>query len=163
MDDPALWAGIFLAMSAAFGVGELSMPGSFFLLPFSVGALVAAIVSLLAAPLLVSFPIFLVVSFAVFLGFRPLARRLDADTPDVAGIGANRLVGVTGSVIEEIPAEPGRAGMVRIASEEWRADAGDDTTLPVGTKIRVIEVRGTRLVVEPTDIIDLPPTKGIQP
>lgn len=155
MDNPAVWAGIFLAVSAAFGIGEITMAGTFFLLPFAIGALVAAIVSLLSAPLIVSFPLFLIVSFVVFLGFRPLAKRLDADTPDVAGIGANRLVGVTGSVIEAIPPAPGAAGMVRVGAEEWKADTAEDVSLPVGVKVRVLEVRGTRLVVEPADVTGL--------
>ncbi len=152
MDNPAVWAGIFLAISAGFGIGEIAMAGSFFLLPFAVGALVAAIVSLVGAPVGLSFPLFLAVSFATFLGMRPLAKRLDADTPDVAGIGSNRLVGMTGSVIEAIPPTPGDAGMVRIGPEEWRADTAEDVSLPIGLKVRVLEVRGTRLVVEPAEI-----------
>jgi membrane protein implicated in regulation of membrane protease activity len=151
MDNPALWAGVYLAVAVGFGIGEMAMPGSFFLLPFAVGATVAAIIGLLGGPLVVSFPAFLIVSFGVFLGLRPLAKRLEADTPEVAGIGANRLVGVTGSVIEAIPSTPGDAGMVRVAAEEWRADTAEDVSLPVGLKIRVLEVRGTRLVVEPAD------------
>ena len=149
MDNPAVWAAVYLAAAAAFGVGEISMAGSFFLLPFAIGALTASIVSLLGAPLVVSFPLFLIVSFVVFLGFRPLARRLDAATPDVAGIGANRLVGVSGTVVEAIPATPGEAGMVRVDAEEWKADTPQGITLEVGTTVRVLEVRGTRLVVEP--------------
>ena len=155
MDNPAIWAGIFLAISAGFGIGEITMAGSFFLLPFAIGALVAAILSLLSAPLIVTFPAFLIVSFVVFLGFRPLAKRLDADTPDVAGIGANRLVGVVGSVIEAIPSTPGDAGMVKVGAEEWKADAADEIALPVGSKIRVVEVVGTRLVVEPAEVTGL--------
>ena len=95
--------------------------------------------------------LFLVASFAVFLGFRPLARRLDAALPDVAGIGSNRLIGVTGSVISAIPATPGAAGMVRVGAEDWRADTVDEIALPVGARVRVLEVRGTRLVVEPVE------------
>lgn len=152
MDNPAVWAGIYLAVAAGFGIGEITMPGTFFLLPFAIGALVSAIISLVGAPLIVSFPVFLVASFVVFLGFRPLARRLDADTPDVAGIGANRLVGERGSVIEAVPPTPGDAGMVRVGAEEWKADAVEDIGLPVGSTIRVLEVRGTRLLVEPTDV-----------
>lgn len=155
MDNPAVWAGIFLAISAAFGIGEIAMPGTFFLLPFAIGALVAAILSLLSAPLAVTMPVFLVVSFVVFLGFRPLAKRLDASTPDVAGIGANRLVGVSGSVIEEIPSTRGDAGMVRVGAEEWRAETTDGVLIPVGAEIRVVEVRGTRLVVEPIEVTGL--------
>jgi membrane protein implicated in regulation of membrane protease activity len=156
MDNPAVWAGIYLAVAVGFGIGEMAMPGSFFLLPFAIGALVAAMTSLLGGPLVISFAAFLVVSFGVFLGLRPLAKRLDLDTPDVAGIGANRLVGVTGSVTEAIPPTPGDAGMVRIGGEEWRADAADDLSLPVGLRVRVLEVRGTRLVVEPADSSGLP-------
>lgn len=151
MDNPVVWAGIYLAAAAFFGLGEISMAGTFFLLPFAIGALVASIVSLLGAPLLVSFPLFLVASFVVFLGFRPLARRLDADTPEVAGIGANRLVGVQGTVVEAIPAVKGEAGMVKIDAEEWKADTLQGSGLEIGTSIRVLEVRGTRLLVEPTE------------
>jgi membrane protein implicated in regulation of membrane protease activity len=151
MDNPALWAGIFLAVAVGFGIGEIVLASSFFLLPFAIGALVASIVSLMGAGPVISFPLFLIVSFCVFLGFRPLAKRLDADTPDVAGIGANRLIGVTGSVTEAIPPNPGEAGMVRIGGEDWRADAADDLALPVGLRVRVLEVRGTRLVVEPLE------------
>ncbi len=154
MDNPTLWAVIFLVVSAVFGIGEITMAGSFFLLPFAIGALVAAIVSLVGAPLAVSFPLFLVVSFLVFLGFRPLARRLDADAPDVAGIGSNRLLGVSGSVIEAIPATPGDAGMVKVGAEEWKADTPEGVALPVGAAIKVREVRGTRLVVEPAQLDD---------
>ncbi|MGF1599565.1 MAG: NfeD family protein [Acidimicrobiales bacterium] len=156
MDNPAVWAGIFLAGAAAFGLGEMLMPGTFFLLPFALGALVSSILSLLGAPVAVTFPVFLVVSAAVFLGFRPLANRLDATTPDVEGIGANRLVGAPGTVVEAIPATPGDAGLVRVAGEEWRADAVADTALPIGLAVRVRAVRGTRLLVEPADVTDLP-------
>jgi membrane protein implicated in regulation of membrane protease activity len=156
MDNPDVWAAIFLAVAVGFGIGEIVLASSFFLLPFAVGAMAGSIVSLMGAGPTVSFPLFLIVSLGVFLGFRPLARRLDADTPDVAGIGSNRLIGVTGSVIETIPPNPGAAGMVRIGGEDWRADAADDLELPVGSRVRVVEIRGTRLVVEPVEPFALP-------
>ncbi|MEL7156125.1 MAG: NfeD family protein, partial [Actinomycetota bacterium] len=81
MDNPALWAVIWLAVMVGLGIGELTMVGSFFLLPFAVGALLAAIVSLLGAGVAISFPVFLVASFVAFLGMRPLAKRLDANAP----------------------------------------------------------------------------------
>lgn len=155
MDNPAIWAGIYLAVAAAFGVGEILMPGSFFLVPFAAGGVAAAVVSLLGLPVIVSFPVFLAVAFLVFLGLRPLARRLEADTPDVAGIGSNRLVGTTGTVLSAI-AEHGEAGMVRVGGEEWRADTTDQTPIATGSRVRVVAVRGTRLVVEPADVPDLP-------
>ncbi len=153
MENPGVWAAIYLAVAVGFGIGEMVLASSLYLLPFAVGSLVASIVSLMGAGPEISFPIFLVSSFGVFLGFRPLARRLDAALPDVAGIGSNRLIGVTGSVIAAIPATPGSAGMVRVGAEDWRADAADDIALPVGARVRVLEVRGTRLVVEPVGAV----------
>lgn len=151
MENPGVWAAIYLAVAVGFGIGEMLLPSSLYLLPFAVGALASSIVSLMGAGPEVSFPLFLVASFAVFLGFRPLARRLDAALPDVAGIGSNRLIGVTGSVISAIPATPGAAGMVRVGTEDWRADTVYEMALPVGARVRVLEVRGTRLVVEPVE------------
>ncbi|MEM8922305.1 MAG: NfeD family protein [Actinomycetota bacterium] len=162
MDNPSLWAVIWLALMTGVGIGELSMAGSFFLLPFAVGALSAAIVSLIGLGPGVSFPVFMVVSFVSFLGMRPLARRLDASTPDVAGIGANRLVGVTGDVIEIIPPGEHDAGMVRIGAEEWKANSNEGLMLGVGQRIRVREVRGTRLVVEPVEYGDLTDTPELR-
>lgn len=156
MDNSAVWAVIWLALMVGLGSGELLMPGTFFLLPFALGALVAAITSLLGAGLLVSFPVFLIVSFVGFLAMRPLAKRLDASTPEVAGIGSNRLVGITGSVIEDIPAGAEDAGMVKVGPEEWKANTLEGVALGVGHKIRVLDVRGTRLVVEPAGFADDP-------
>ncbi len=160
MDNPAVWAGIFLATAVGFAIAEIVLPSSFYLLPFAIGALVASVASLFGAHPVVSFPTFLVASFLVFLSFRPLARRLDATVPDVAGIGANRLIGVIGSVTQAIPGEAGMAGMVRVGAEDWRADAVDGHPLPVGAQVRVREVQGTRLLVEPVDLYQPPAQAG---
>jgi len=151
MDNPAVWAVIWLAVSVGFGAGELMMPGSFFLLPFAVGALAATTVALLSAPLIVSFPVFIVVSFGAFLGLWPLARRLDATTPEIAGVGANRLIGATGRVIEAITPPPSNDGAVLVGTEEWKAVTTAGIAMPIGMAIRVLEVRGTRLIVEPSE------------
>jgi membrane protein implicated in regulation of membrane protease activity len=42
--------------------------------------------------------------------------------------------------------------MVRVGTEVWKADTAVRMAIPVGTTIRVVEVRGTRLVVEPAEI-----------
>ncbi|MFV0527022.1 MAG: NfeD family protein [Acidimicrobiales bacterium] len=147
MDSPESWAVAYLAFAAAFGVGELLMPGTFFLLPFAAGGVVASIISLLGAPVLLSLPVFLVVSVAALVALRPLAHRLDKDAPTVTGIGANRLNGATATVTERI--DHGGIGMVRVEGEEWRAETIDRQPLEAGTSVIVVEVRGTRLIVVP--------------
>lgn len=149
MSQSAMWATIWLGTAAIFGIGEMLMAGSFFLLPFALGALTAALVAALVTAPFWSWLAFLIGSLASFIAMRPFARRLDASTPDVHGAGSNRLVGAVGIVLAPIPATPGDAGMVRVGAEEWRADTRPGVALSAGTKVRVLEVQGTRLLVEP--------------
>jgi membrane protein implicated in regulation of membrane protease activity len=133
---------VFLVAAVALSALEIVMPG-FVLLPFGLGAAVAALAGALGADVAVQVVVFLLASFAFFLGLRPLARRLNAAGP--SGIGAERLVGATGTVLDAIA--PHDVGLVRIDREEWRAEADAEAALAPGTQIEVIEVRGTRVVV----------------
>jgi membrane protein implicated in regulation of membrane protease activity len=155
MSQSATWAIIWLTAAAVFGIGEMLMAGSFFLLPFAIGAVLAAVVAALAPSPVWSWLAFMVGSLAAFGAMRPLSRRLAANAPDVAGIGANRLVGAIGVVLSPISATPGVAGMVKVGTEEWRADTPPGIALSAGTKVRVVEVLGTRLLVEPMAMEDL--------
>jgi membrane protein implicated in regulation of membrane protease activity len=42
-------------------------------------------------------------------------------------------------------------GAVKMGTEDWRATTDRDDEIAAGTVVRVVEVRGTRLVVEPRD------------
>lgn len=149
MEDPTTWAVIWLVATAAFALGEMAAPGSFFLAPFAIGALAASIAGFFGAPILFTWFIFLVVSIISFLGLRPLASRLDDQVPLRQGVGAHRLVGATATVLEAIPVGAGTTGLIRTGGEEWRADSVNNTGFGPGEQVRIIEVRGTRLIVEP--------------
>ena len=154
MESPETWALIWLVLALVLALGELTIAGSFFVIPFAIGAAVAAIVSFFGAPVPVGWVVFLVVSLASFLALRPLSRRLDADDTD-HGVGANRLIGEPGQVIEAIPGG-GDLGLVRVGREEWRAEVADQSPLAIDTFVEVTEVRGTRVIVWPAGVA-LPP------
>ena len=148
MDNPSVWAVVWLIVAAAAGIGEMATAGTFFLLPFGAGALAASLVSLLGAPVPVALLVFVLVTFAAFLGLRPLARRMNAvESP--SRVGANRLVGEQGVVLATIPGGPAEIGTVRIHREEWRAESTVPRALEPGTPVRVVDVTGTRVRVEP--------------
>lgn len=151
MENSSVWAIIWFAAAAALGAGEIMVAGSFFLIPFAAGAVAAALASLFLNPFvgLILFPI---VSLAAFVGLRPYARRLEESSPDVAGIGANRLIGAEGVVLAPISATPGGPGMVRVGTEEWRADSLRGNAVAQGQIVQVVEVQGTRLVVDSADV-----------
>ena len=149
MDDPVVWGGIWLAVAAVLGVSEMASGSTFWLAPCAVAALPASIASFIGAPVALGWLLFLIGSIVCFLAMRPLAKQLDEDLPHVPGIGANRLVGHEAVTIEEIPYGPDTQGMVKAGGETWNAVTDHDIAIPADTAVRIVEVRGTRVVVEP--------------
>jgi len=158
VDDPEQWRWIWMIAALAFLVGEMATPGSFFLLPFAIGAGVAAVLAFADVGLAWQWLVFVALSGAFAAALRPLARRLDVDTP-TDGIGARRLIGAVGTIVEPLDGH-GDHGRVRIQREEWRAESVDGSAIPADTAVRVVDVRGTRVVVWPVDAPDpaVPPT-----
>ena len=140
--DTEVWRWLWTVLAVVLGIGEILTAG-FFLLPFAIGAAVAAILAWIGAAVLAQWLVFFGVSiFALAYLRKYIVRQDEGDQPRV---GANRWVGEMGMVLEDIDPHTG-AGMVRILNEEWRAKA--PTPIETGTRIVVTEVKGTRLVVE---------------
>lgn len=163
MDSPEQWRWIWIVTAAVFSVGEMATPGSFFLLPFAVGALVAGILAFASVGVATEWIVFLLVSVATFAALRPLARRLDRSALD-HGIGARRLTGNRGTVVRDIPGQT-EIGLVRIDREEWRAQSADGSAIPAGATVRVADVQGTRVIVAVTETptIDPGPAPSLEP
>jgi membrane protein implicated in regulation of membrane protease activity len=148
MDSPETWRWIWLAAAMAFTVGEMATAGSFFLLPFGLGALVASILAFVGVDVGWTWVAFIGVSGIGLAALYPLRKRLDRGEPQ-DGIGARRLLGQAAAVLEVIPGGPAETGLVRVGREEWRAESLDGQPIAAGTLVKVVEVRGTRVVVYP--------------
>ncbi|MBP67315.1 MAG: activity regulator of membrane protease YbbK [Acidimicrobiaceae bacterium] len=146
--EPEVWRWIWLVASATFVVGEIAMAGTFFLLPFGVGAAVATAAAFAGAAVPWQWLIFVVVSAAAFAAVRPLVKRLESGGNPI-GVGASRLIGETGVVVTDLSPDPEQLGVVRIGREEWHAETTDRSHLSSGTRIEVIQIEGTRAVVRP--------------
>lgn len=146
MDFATYWPWwLWLLLAAIFTVGEIATPGTFFLGPFAVGAVVALILALLDLSIATQWISFVVVSSVSFAALRPLARRLSARSPDQS-FGSPRLVGQEVFVVEEVGGYP-NPGVVNVGSELWRASTEDGSTISPGEYARVVEVQGTRVVL----------------
>ncbi len=136
---------IWIVAACALGVGEMHT-GGFFLAPFAVGALVAAVVSLAGVGTALAVIVFLLASLLVLLTLRPLARR-HRRLPPAIRTGAAALVGRDAVVLERIANREG-VGCVRIDGEVWTARSYDeDEVIDAGERVQVIEIRGATALV----------------
>ena len=158
MDSPETWRWIWLGAGVIFLLGEMHFFGSFFLLPFAIGALVAAILAFLGVGVGWEWLAFVVVSVASLACLYPLRHKLDRSRP-AEGIGSRRLIGQPALVLQDVPGGPAELGLVRVGREEWRAESRDGRPLPAGTNVRVVDVQGTRVIVWPVDEIANPNDK----
>ncbi|MEE3274828.1 MAG: NfeD family protein [Actinomycetota bacterium] len=148
--DPEVWRWVWLATAAVFIVGEITVAGTFFLLPFGLGAAVAAVFAFSGAGSATGWIIFVSVSLVATIAVRPIVRRLN-ETGDPVKVGAERLIGQTGVVISDLSADADRMGTVRVGREEWHAESHDGADLPAGTAIEVTNILGTRAIVRNAD------------
>ncbi len=123
--------------------------GGFYLLPFAIGAALAAVLSLLGVGVLLSAIVFLATSAIVVAALRPVAHRHRRLPPPIR-TGAAALVGRTAVVLERIANDEG-VGCVRIdGGEVWTARTfDDDDVIEAGQRVHVVEIRGATALVMP--------------
>jgi membrane protein implicated in regulation of membrane protease activity len=117
---------------------------SFFLLPFAIGAVAAAILNFIGVELVWQVSAFIVVSGIALAALRPFARRITKKADDVK-MGAERLVGMRGTVIEG----QSKSGEFRVmvGGEPWNASSQDGSRLKPKTLVQVLAVNSNSLLV----------------
>jgi membrane protein implicated in regulation of membrane protease activity len=137
---------VWLIAAAAFGIGEMHT-GGLYLLPFALGAALAALLAAVGAGTLVSVVAFGAVSLAVVAALRPVASR-HRRLPPAIRTGAAALVGHQAMVIERIANGEG-VGCVKIdGGEVWTARSlGDDEVIEAGERVEVVDIKGATALV----------------
>ncbi len=142
--DASTWATVWIISAGVLALGELVTAG-FFLLPFAVAAGAAGILSLAGVAVVWQIIVFVIVSIA----FLWLLQRFAAK--DIRGellpVGAARYIGSSAVVTSTVDRLSG-SGRVMMGTEDWRATVDGDRPIGIGAEVRVVEVRGARLVVE---------------
>jgi membrane protein implicated in regulation of membrane protease activity len=118
-----------------------------YLLPFAIGAVAAAILAFANVAVPIQIGVFIGASIISLWGIKRFAWR---SQEPVHSIGAKRYVDARATVIEKIDRVAG-TGRVRLDTEQWRATTTLDETIEAGVEVKVIDVTGARLVVEPMD------------
>ena len=125
--------------------------GDFFIMCFSIGAFVTAIVAAFVPSFTVQVIVFAVASLLCLLFVRPLAlkyfHREDPDRPS----NADAMVGRRGVVTEKI--EAGGYGRVKIDGDSWKAQSSISSDINKGTRVEVTAIDSVIITVIPVDEI----------
>jgi membrane protein implicated in regulation of membrane protease activity len=148
----AFWFWVIVAI--AFAIAEV-MTVALFAVFIAIGAVGAALVSLLGFNLLVQAIVLGVIGVVGILVARPyLVERLHIGRPALRS-GADSMVGQQAVLIEPI-AGMGQPGHVKIAGELWPALTEDGSALPATTPVIVTALRSTVLIVRPVPTTSSP-------
>ncbi len=133
----------WIVVAVFFFITEVFTAG-FVLLCFGIGALGGALAAFLGAGLEWQLMVFIVVSAVSVVLARPFAARISR--PGVQQIAGDRMLGKWAVVLQTVDLIA-NTGMVRVESEEWRAESLDGESLAVGEVVEVVGVAGVRLQV----------------
>jgi len=134
-----LWAVIGLLWLTA----EVGHPGLFLFLSFAFGSLIAAIVGFSGLSFLVQCISFLL---GTAIAFFVLRRWVVKEQKHGHRSNVYALQGKEGVIIKAVTGD--ECGQVTVEGEVWRAQSHEHKVLPVKTSVRIVAVRGTRLIVE---------------
>jgi membrane protein implicated in regulation of membrane protease activity len=143
---------IFWAVLAALAFAGELLTVSFFLLFFSLGALVGLVMASLGLPLVAQAIGFVVASVLSMLVLRPALMHRISFRGSERYVGRGNIAGKSGVVTDAI--EPGASGTVRIGSGEfWTARAiYPDQRIDSGARVRVLDTDGITALVEAVGI-----------
>lgn len=111
---------------------------------FAAGALVAFATTLFGANQMIQIIVFLAVSVITLVLTRPIAVKYFSK--NIVKTNVDELVGKIAQVTKTI--EEDEVGEAVLAGESWIAKSYDGKIIKEGTRVRVVEIRGTKLIVE---------------
>ena len=136
---------IWVILAVILAVGEI-LSLSFFLAPFAVGAVAAALLDAAGVGAVGQFGAFLASSLLLLGIVRPIARR-HVSMPPQLRTGTAALVGRT-AMVTELISNDADTGCVKLEGESWTARAYDeDAVIEPGKRVHVMEIRGATALV----------------
>ena len=156
--DLNFWPWVWLGVAIFFALIELTvLAGSFVLLPFAVSALGAALLGFYDVAIEIQWLVFLGGGAVIWVVLYRFAKQFAGDSELEPGVGADRLIGLTGIVTTAIdPDDTDRRGRVTAHGDVWGATSENGQPLAQGTHVRIVAVTGTKVIVQSTE--GIPPT-----
>lgn len=121
--------------------------GDFFIMCFSLGAIVPAIVAACGGSITLQVILFAVCSALCIFFVRPLALKYFHKSDEERLSNADALIGKTGRVVDTIYAEG--HGRVAIDGDNWRAKSATGEAIAKDTLVKVVDMESIIVTVEP--------------
>ncbi|MBO4394858.1 MAG: NfeD family protein [Eubacterium sp.] len=112
---------------------------------FSIGATVAAVMTVWDVSIWWQIGVFVVVSVIVMLLVRPIAKRWMSKA--ITPTNVDQLLHEEALVIEEIN-NSANTGRVRLRDVDWVARADDEAVIPVNAVVSILRIDGVKLIVK---------------
>ena len=122
---------------------EIGHPGLFLFVSFFLGALSAAAAGLYGLPFLMQCFCFLMGTFAAFILLRRWLAREQKH-----GYRSNVYALQGKEAVVMAPITINTLGSVKVDGELWRAQSMTQDFIPVASRVRIVSIRGTRVIVE---------------
>ena len=136
---------VWLILAGIFVIGEVLTSG-FLIFWFSLGSLIAMVVSFFIPDVIVQTTVFLISSVILILATKPLVKKFA--NIDTAKTNAQSIIGKKGLVTKDINSIKA-TGQVKIDGELWSAVGLNDMDISKGTEVKVIEIKGVKVIVTP--------------
>lgn len=136
---------IWLILAGVFLIGEV-MTAGFLIFWLSIGSLIAMIVSFFTDSIIIQTSIFVISSVILIFATKPLVKKF-AKVETVL-TNAKSIIGKKGIVTVDIDSIKS-TGQVKIDGEIWSAIGEDETDIPKGAEIEVLEIKGVKVIVRP--------------
>ena len=136
---------IWLILAGVFLIGEV-MTAGFLIFWLSIGSLIAMIVSFFTDSIIIQTSIFVISSVILIFATKPLVKKF-AKVETVL-TNAKSIIGKKGIVTVDINSIKA-TGQVKIDGEIWSAIGEDETDIPKGAEIEVLEIKGVKVIVRP--------------
>ena len=128
-----------------FGINTLYIWLAVIVLCVVIEALTLDLCAIWFAVVVTQLIIFVLFSAVLLVLMRPFCRRFLKTKKEPTN--ADRIIGETAYVTEQID-NIRETGAVKVLGAEWSARSRDDSIIPSGAKVKVVEIRGVKAVVE---------------
>lgn len=139
---PIVWIGfvIFMLLCEGFTTQLVSIW-------FAVGALCAAVSSLITSSVLIQVIVFIVVTCGTLIATKPLVDKYKKGHKEVK-TNSDRLIGQTGVMLTDIDTLEA-VGQVKVSGEVWTAKLKNPTPVKKDDKVKILAIEGVKMIVEP--------------